>query len=326
MQVVNKFFIQYFINRCLLVALLFFLIPTTLIAQKISDSIYRHSFSVTTENDAYLFHLRDGYYTNGLQLHWQKLSNRKKYPIIKNYVITQKIYTPQGRRFYRLNGIDRPFCGYLSLGYGEQHFKKPHLLWEWQAQLALIGPQSQGQWLQTNYHNWFGFPDFFGWENQLSNAAGLQLYVKRAQQITLSTNTYFIPEATILGGNLMATASFSPAFVIGKMRLLQNSAFAKARTGNSRSHTNNPTQEIFGFYQPSIIVQGINSTITGTQWLQTTTGVTKTIQPVYTSHKLGITYARRKWWYAFSLVFEGREVKEQGRKHHYGSITMGFNY
>ena len=96
--------------------------------------------------------------------------------------IGQSIYTPQDTAARQLIPEDRPYAGWLYLGFGlvaNQGSKRYDKL---ELEIGVVGPCSFAEDVQTFWHSLFGLPVPQGWDNQLDNELGVVLYYERARR------------------------------------------------------------------------------------------------------------------------------------------------
>jgi lipid A 3-O-deacylase len=96
--------------------------------------------------------------------------------------IGQNIYTPEHTAARKLIPNDRPYAGWLYLGFGlvvNQGTKRYDKL---QLEIGMVGPSSFAEEVQTYWHSLFGLHVPQGWGNQLDNEPGAVLYYEQARR------------------------------------------------------------------------------------------------------------------------------------------------
>ena len=96
--------------------------------------------------------------------------------------IGQNIYTPNNTAASQLILEDRPYAGWLYMGFGlaaNQGSKRYDKL---ELEIGMIGPASQSRNVQTFWHSLFGLDVPQGWDNQLDNEPGAVLYYEQARR------------------------------------------------------------------------------------------------------------------------------------------------
>jgi lipid A 3-O-deacylase len=168
-------------------------------------SRYPGVVNVYIEND--LFANRDQDYTSGVKLAWispnlgdfstdrclppwLRAANRyltRLHPgpadstyDRRNVVFTlgQAMFTPKDRTRTDLILDDRPYAGWLYLGFG-YNARNTWQMETLEANIGMVGPASLGQHAQNVIHDIRRIPRFAGWSNQLHNELGLQLVYER---------------------------------------------------------------------------------------------------------------------------------------------------
>jgi hypothetical protein len=96
--------------------------------------------------------------------------------------IGQNIYTPENTEATALLPEDRPYAGWLYLGFGlvanqgSRRYDKLYL------EAGMVGPLSYAEEVQTYWHSMFGLKVPQGWDNQLKNEPGVALYYEQARR------------------------------------------------------------------------------------------------------------------------------------------------
>jgi len=92
----------------------------------------------------------------------------------------QNIYTPEDITKKELIEEDRPYAGWLYLGFGlvanqgNRRFDKIELT------LGMVGPWSRAEEVQKTWHSLFGFREPRGWDHQLDNEPAVNLFYEQA--------------------------------------------------------------------------------------------------------------------------------------------------
>lgn len=165
--------------------------------------------SFTLEND--LFAETDQAYTNGVGVSWispdtSDYLNDPNMPawvrwvnrelewlhggmtgdetLQRNLVISlgQKMFTPADPGPTALIEDDRPYAGWLYLGFG-YHARSRLRMDSLELNLGMVGPSSLAEEAQNFIHDLRGFERFNGWDNQLSDEPGVQLIYELKRQL-----------------------------------------------------------------------------------------------------------------------------------------------
>lgn len=94
----------------------------------------------------------------------------------------QNIYSPENIASSELIPDDRPYAGWLYMGFGlvaNQGLKRYDKL---ELEVGIVGPYSGAEKVQAFWHSAFGLQVPQGWDNQLDNELGIVLYYERARR------------------------------------------------------------------------------------------------------------------------------------------------
>ncbi len=124
--------------------------------------------------------------------------------------VAHQIFTPDDTQTTTLIEKDRPYAGYLSVGFSAtlQIEDTCELL---AVDVGTIGPAAMGPKIQNGFHRVLGVPDAEGWDNQLKNEPTLQLSYQRRERlyelrVRNSKNADVIPFAGVGLGNVLVGA------------------------------------------------------------------------------------------------------------------------
>ncbi|MEM6910343.1 MAG: lipid A deacylase LpxR family protein [Verrucomicrobiota bacterium] len=162
------------------------------------------------EEDAYLtFYLdndlfggTDENYTNGARLSWiSKNRPLSDVPFIQRrlgdvlngmggspwkfnygFSLTQLIFTPSDPDPTALITDDRPYAGWLAVGFSV-HAKTERVLNSLEVTLGTVGPNSFAENAQDLIHDVRDIPKFNGWDNQLRNEPTLNLHFRQTHRL-----------------------------------------------------------------------------------------------------------------------------------------------
>ncbi|MES2331645.1 MAG: lipid A deacylase LpxR family protein [Bacteroidota bacterium] len=288
---------------------------------------FAREFSFTTENDAYLFHQNDAYYTNGFLFSLKTAKERKGKKIIKAWELGQMIYTPLIRKTSGPADIDRPYCGYLFLKFSEAKFTGKNSVLQFNGGLGQVGDASFGESVQNSYHKLLGYGRFTGWQYQVQNALGVDLGLSYAH--TLFEDSSWIKLMPVVEANLgmvFTNAKLGSYLCIGSFENNANSALWNARV-QAADATTRKNHEIFFYWHPEVIFQGYNATVQGGMFSKGSgTAVLKDPTPVMFQQSWGICFAQGRWTTQFALVFQTREAESQKDPQRYGSAQVSYRF
>lgn len=97
--------------------------------------------------------------------------------------IGQNIYTPEDIGTSRLITDDRPYAGWLYLGFGMVADQNGDRYDNIEFNIGIVGPQSYAEDVQKKWHSLFDLPTPNGWDNQLENELGVNLIYEQAHRL-----------------------------------------------------------------------------------------------------------------------------------------------
>jgi hypothetical protein len=99
-----------------------------------------------------------------------------------SFSLGQSIYTPEDTTATQLIAEDRPYAGWLYMGFGlvaNQGTKRYDKL---ELEIGMVGPYSFAEDVQTFWHSLLGLQVPQGWDNQLENEPGVVLYYEQTRR------------------------------------------------------------------------------------------------------------------------------------------------
>ncbi|WP_413944740.1 lipid A deacylase LpxR family protein [Bdellovibrio sp. HCB-162] len=186
------------------------------------------SFTVYVENDTRRLGgpNSDQGYTNGIRFSyvyaenkipawippltgWSERLNKEFNKSTTNFGVSlaQQIYTPNNKNTAELIKNDRPYAGWLYLGF-TANFKTPTHSHSLELDIGVIGPEAMGEKVQNSFHDMINVPDAKGWKNQLSTEPTLQAsYFQKIRFFELENESGrsfdFIPYGGASFGNVL---------------------------------------------------------------------------------------------------------------------------
>ena len=97
--------------------------------------------------------------------------------------VGQNIYTPEDIETSSLIAEDRPYAGWLYLGFGLVANQGANRYDNIELNIGLVGPLSFAEEVQDGWHSLFDLPEPRGWDNQLGNELGVNLYYEQAHRL-----------------------------------------------------------------------------------------------------------------------------------------------
>lgn len=287
----------------------------------------RHEVVIQNDNDVYLLTSQDRYYTNGININY-RLGLRSDTSRLKNRVLDiefgQKMYN--GINLYTTKSLqwDRPFAGYLYLSGELNQFYNDDQVLSLKVELGQVGPLAKGKEVQQVIHQVFKMYEVSGWDQEISNAFGVDLGVKYQKLIYRSINNNFeisgVSSSTLGMNHINAHVGLPIRW--GSLRSFSHSVFTK---GHVQSRRND--RELFLYYVPAVYFNGYNATIQGGLGHQDINKGQYQIEKILYSHKIGFMLANGRSSLGLSYVFQSREAKEMLYKtHQYGTIFYGLRF
>jgi len=179
---------------------LVFLILLALAGLAHADDLQGYVFNLNEENDKYVSPSTDKHYTQGLhltlmwpdeQVPWlsRPLSWMPTFGVsnaISKYGFTfgQNIYTPENIDSSQLQTNDRPYAGWLYLGWIRENrgliCGRIPTLDHWEADLGVTGPDSLADSTQFWFHGLVNIHEPEGWNHQINTEPGIALRFHRS--------------------------------------------------------------------------------------------------------------------------------------------------
>ncbi len=291
-----------------------------------AQKIYRKELSLTTDNDAYLLQIKDGYYSSGINLNYKIADTNTTNKKVHSFFLGHQIYTPQGRKFYLQYGIDRPFAGYLFLGYNRS-IATQNTYKQTGVQMGTIGPNALAKPVQDFLHSLLNFKKFEGWEKQINNELNINgnfIYGNILLPKKKIPFANIVPTVEVNVGNAFANIKASSFFCLGKMNGLNNSALFNTTIGNNIVSKN--LYELFIFWQPQVVFQGFNATVEGGLFGNKQTGVVGEIEPFMYQQSWGLVFSKKQFTTKVIVVYQTKESTAQQRPQQYGSLVFSWRW
>jgi hypothetical protein len=295
---------------------------------------YLHQFSITTENDNYAFTFADGYYTNGLFLHYSRpalwKTNDRLVKVISSWQLGQMMFVSESFYDRSYRSIDRPFSGYLFLQKGYKFFyHKGHVL-QTAIEAGATGKASMAQQVQAWYHHATGLPKVSGWVYQLNGEASLGISAKYHYNLLGIARPQRLLElmatADANAGNAFTNASAGVLVKFGNFENPAQSSFYNARTGRGTTGKLKRNAEVLIFFHPRLVHQWYNATVQGPLFHSDKGPIVSDITKNFYMHSWGIHYAEKRWTLDVHFTFKNREALTMREKERFGSISLGYRF
>lgn len=292
---------------------------------------YTKQFSITTENDRYVFKGADGYYTNGLVLGYNRLSKPRGdgQKRINRFELGQQIYMPYDRKIYNPSQIDRPVSGYLFARFTRSMFKAPNRLWQWGVSADAIGDASLARGLQNTFHDLIGIDSRrwgWVWDYQVKSQLGFNVHGTHAagllnERTARTLQITPVTKATV--GTSFVNISQSVVVQLGQLRSPDQSAFWEAALGGSADASKQMEWSLF--YQPSLLYQVYNATTQGGLFRKDKGPITSAPEPVVFTHQAGALFSYDRYLLRFSASFQTKEARSQLYSQSFGSVQASYS-
>jgi hypothetical protein len=294
-------------------------------------------FNVTESNDSRIIpHPTDKHFTQGLQftLLWpdqetpflfKPLSWLPRWGIrnaVNNYGLSfgQNIYTPVDLDATSLIETDRPYAGWLYLGYmrnirGTTAGGIP-LQDRLNIEMGVIGPWALADEAQSWWHRLIDVPVAQGWDNQLHNEFGFLLQASRRWLLWQNRDRdllafQFIPDATINLGNVNTSAR----------------AGAMIRIGHNIPDDFGPVYKtVWGAY---FFAAGGANAVAYTAFIDGNTsgyGTNIKREPFYLDGRLGIVLVLHRCEFTYAYTIHTDEFRQQTSPDAYGTLAFTYRF
>lgn len=324
------------------------------------ESRYCKTLNLYLEND--LFGETDLHYTNGIRAScvspdlssylederlpgWVKDVNEKlrffhrlkdddDQDIQRNLVISlgQLIFTPSDKEAKALIEDDRPYAGYLYLGFA-YHIRDYKQLDTLEMNIGMVGPASLAEQSQDFIHNLRAIDKFNGWDNQLENELGLQFIYEHKHRFKLThhwPHQDFIAHSGVSLGNVATYLNLGGEYRIG-WQLPEDFGTAAVRPGGDNSAPGKGDvrycrQWICGLHafmsiDGRLVARDI---FLDGNTFEDSHSVDR--RPAVADAAIGFSFLVGGWKVSYAKVFRTREFEEQQNPHEYGSLSFSYSW
>ncbi len=300
---------------------------------------YTAEMQVISDNDNYLFQLKDGYYTNGIRFTFSALRydkektgrprNETLLKIINRFEAGQSIYNPVGY-LKETNGlIDRPFAGYLYGKFQQDRFYKNGTIAALAISAGTIGKSSLAERIQKGYHRFFHLYPIEGWETQLKDEANINLHLQYIKPLLqpLTRKNIFALDAT---GKLNAGTVFTNVSAGLSLRFGLTEQNHQSVLYHARLHRRQPsyyrTSEFFFFFQPELGYHIYNATLQGGLFRKDKGEHTASPMPWVYQHRWGLAYAKENFSLSIAVIRRSREARTMVNNENYASAGLSLRF
>ena len=296
-----------------------------------SQNQHSKSIGFISDNDVYVSAIQDQYYSNGLTLQYQFLSNTTSEKLAKKmytFQLGHYLYTPFRAFVPDVANQDRPFAGYLFADFGITKFYKNQQFLKIAYQLGILGPSAQGDELQKWYHRTFGLPAIAGWAYQIQDQLGANINITYLKNVGYTSNNQldFNAFAEAKVGTIFneLTLGFVSRIGFKTLNPIFNSVLFNSNIGNEK--TDNPLKEVYFFIKPQLSYVAYNATIQGSLF-NDNSPLTFDAKPIKASVQLGLKWASKRFNYGYAITYLSKAVaNNRVTGHKYGTITMIYKF
>lgn len=257
-----------------------------------------------------------------------------------NMLVTagQQMYTPDERFINSTELIeqDRPYAGWLYLGFGYQ-LRNDTRLETAILNLGVIGPASYAKQSQDLVHELRGFETFQGWDNQLNNELGVQLLYgqkRKAYQSNVRHGGLSTDLITYWGGSLGNVATYLDTGLEWRFGwgLPNDFGTSSANPGGDSSspgstHDTRIKNKVFGSIHAYVALNGKwvlrDITLDGNTFSDSHS-IDK--EPLIGSVSAGVVMTTGKWQLGLSRIYLSKQFEGQPDSRGYGSVSLSYTY
>ncbi len=311
----------------IIIIFFFFLTPIPSKAQQDTVPGYKYNLSIISDNDSYLLMGSDGYYTDGIyfNLNFIGKSVRKKIHTIE---IGQLMYNAHSGDYELASEIDRPVTALLYAKYSQTIFSKNESVFEWNILGGVLGPSAQGESLQKFIHKSIGAYQPTEWPFQLNQSIGANTGLKWSPNIFSKFETNIIACKPIIkanAGSFFDNTNIGLLFQLGNFEKNSQSVLWQSRINRNNYLAKHPSESFFYFY-PQFFYQLYNATVQGGLFIKNKGPVTGVLNRYVFRQQFGWQYAKKRFSFSPSIIFDGRQAKEQQTPQWYGEIKIGYKF
>jgi lipid A 3-O-deacylase len=290
---------------------------------------------VQSDNDSFLAHRSDRYYTNGVYLFYRHALNTANNAALANKIFGveagQKLFNAQSGYIPALHYLDRPFAGYLYVGSSLNLLYKNESNLKLTARLGVVGPAAGGEAVQKFIHKTFGFYPPKGWQYQIRNDAELNLsadydkLIARASWIDVTLATY----ANL--GNGFTGAGAGPLLRIGNFNQLFHSASTQSTASAPDISAPLHSHEFFFYYKPQANLVAYDATIQGSLFKDHPEVGTEEVvldkKPFIFSNQFGVSYVASRIILDLGVIVQTKDTKQMVKStHQWGSVSFFYRF
>lgn len=313
-------------RRCV-ITLIFILLKITGYSQA------KYEVGFQTDNDSYLGHGSDRYYTNGVLFYYRQaleIKNKKSSNLVNKIVemeAGQKMYTPKSGYIVTQKDIDRPFAGYLYIASHLNLLYNNERSLKLSFQLGVIGKNSGAEQLQTVLHKSLGLYTPMGWEYQINDQLIVNVLAEYNRLLLRESFFDFILSGQVSLGNGFNGVNVASTLRIGKFNQLFNSLTTQSVL-SFHKYKRSRSYELYFYYKPQISYVAYDASIQGKIFYKDISDekqVTTFNEPFIIRHQMGIDYTNKNFTFGVAATVQTKESKTMVKPQHQWG-TFRFSY
>ncbi|MFY0606710.1 MAG: lipid A deacylase LpxR family protein [Cyclobacteriaceae bacterium] len=301
----------------------FILLLNGLIAQEKSAREYlKFDYQLVVDNDVFTLDLKkDRFYSSGIYGAVRMLldSTESGAKVIRSYQLNQQMYTPTQVRWTRIEQLDRPYAGVMSITGSNEYYLPNNAYYKASVELGILGPASMVGRAQETWHGWFGMPEPKGWKFQIENTPVVNLYLTRVKPFFSSYNLDMSNVTVGSMGTIYNNIKHEVLLRVGELRPMNQSAFTSSSLGRKFSETRE-LKEFYMFYAPGVEYVFQNATLQGSLFSKNSPHTVDVIHWVW-HHRFGMMWSWSRFDAGFTAFWRSPE-NETAIKHKYVGIRL----
>jgi hypothetical protein len=252
----------------------------------------------------------------------------------RNLVISmgQLMFTPSDKEAREVIQNDRPYAGFLYLGFG-YHTRDDEQLDTIEVNVGMVGPASLAEESQDFIHKIRAIDKFNGWDNQLENELGLQFIYEHKHRFKLTSSwphQDFIAHSGVSLGNVATYLNVGGEYRIG-WQLPEDFGTAAVRPGGDNSapgdgdvrHCGQWICGLHAFISVDSKVVARDIFLDGNTFEESHSVDRRS---TVADAAIGFSFLVDGWKVSYAKVFRTREFEEQDKSHEYGSLSISYSW
>jgi len=231
------------------------------------EQFLNRELQVESDNDAYTLNLnRDQYYSNGLAIRYRLLTDSTKWKsghekVIRSYDFNHRIYNPRNLWWERVDGLDRPYAGQISLATSNEFYYKNQSYLKTKFELGFMGPSLRTGDIQYTWHKTWGMQLPLGWDYEINDAPIINAYGTYAKTLVSGETMDLITESNLALGTTFSNVRQEFMIRYGTFKPIQKSTQYNGVLGIENTGMGN--KEFYFFLSPGVEYVAYNATIEG---------------------------------------------------------------